>query len=249
MSTRSGRATGLEVSEQHNDGDGVWHEYARATLPAQTILIAAGTQPNTVLAREDARALPLDGKYFRLLDEDGQPAKPVQGLAKPRTPRGADRYPRRRPRDELLRRPASVVLRATSSRRWRARSRAIRSSRGCSRGSRRRLRASDAAILAAARRESCAHRRARRAADADDRRSRRARAGSGAALPAGAVLSAAEFRVARAHARRHAPRHGRPRADRRLGRSRAGARVDDRAGDGRLVRPVRAVAAGRAASC
>src|SRR5438045_3249617 len=38
-----GHACGLEVSAQHNDGDGVWHEYARATLPAHTILIAAGT--------------------------------------------------------------------------------------------------------------------------------------------------------------------------------------------------------------
>ena len=42
-----------------------------STLPARTILIAAGTQPNTVLAREDAAHFPLDGKYFRLLDEDG----------------------------------------------------------------------------------------------------------------------------------------------------------------------------------
>src|SRR5213075_2183947 len=48
-----GRTCGLKVSEQHNDGDGVWHEYAQVTLPARTILIAAGTQPNTVLARED----------------------------------------------------------------------------------------------------------------------------------------------------------------------------------------------------
>jgi NADPH-dependent glutamate synthase beta subunit-like oxidoreductase/NAD(P)H-flavin reductase len=82
----AGRATGLEVSVQHNDGDGVWHEFARATLPAKTILIAAGTHPNTVLAREDAEHFALDGKYFRLLDEDGQPVKPVKGLAKPERP-------------------------------------------------------------------------------------------------------------------------------------------------------------------
>ena len=53
-----GAAAGLSVSLQRTDGDGVWHEYARATLPARTILIAAGTQPNTVLAREDADPLP-----------------------------------------------------------------------------------------------------------------------------------------------------------------------------------------------
>ncbi len=80
------RATGLTVSAQHNDGDGVWHEFARVTLPARTILIAAGTQPNTVLAREDAAHFHLDGKHFRLLDEEGQAVKPVRGLAKPERP-------------------------------------------------------------------------------------------------------------------------------------------------------------------
>ena len=80
------RATGLSVSVQHNDGDGVWHEYARTTLPARTILIAAGTQPNTVLAREDSEHFHLDGKYFRLVGEDGQPVKPVRGHVKPDVP-------------------------------------------------------------------------------------------------------------------------------------------------------------------
>ncbi len=81
-----GRASGLEVSAQHNDGDGVWHEFARTTLPARTILIAAGTQPNTVLAREDPGHFALDGKYFRLQDEAGKPVVPVKGLAKPAVP-------------------------------------------------------------------------------------------------------------------------------------------------------------------
>ncbi len=64
----------------------MWHEFGRARLPARTILVAAGTQPNTVLAREDAGHFRLDGKYFRLLDEDGHPVTPVKGLAKPSTP-------------------------------------------------------------------------------------------------------------------------------------------------------------------
>ena len=42
-------------------------------MPARTILVAAGTQPNTVLAREDPEHVALDGRYFRALDEDGQP--------------------------------------------------------------------------------------------------------------------------------------------------------------------------------
>ena len=54
-------------------------------LPARTILVAAGTQPNTVLAREDAANVILDGKYFQAVDEDGHPVKPER-VAKPVTP-------------------------------------------------------------------------------------------------------------------------------------------------------------------
>ena len=45
-------------------------------LPARTILVAAGTQPNTVLAREEGVSLALDGKYFQAYDENGEPVKP-----------------------------------------------------------------------------------------------------------------------------------------------------------------------------
>jgi NADPH-dependent glutamate synthase beta subunit-like oxidoreductase/NAD(P)H-flavin reductase len=51
-------------------------------LPARAVLVAAGTQPNTVLAREDARVL-LDGRYFQAIDEAGQPVRPERALAKP----------------------------------------------------------------------------------------------------------------------------------------------------------------------
>ena len=54
------------------------------TLPARTVLIAAGTQPNTVLAREDSSTI-LDGKHFRAIDEDGNPVTPER-LSKPETP-------------------------------------------------------------------------------------------------------------------------------------------------------------------
>jgi NADPH-dependent glutamate synthase beta subunit-like oxidoreductase/NAD(P)H-flavin reductase len=80
------RARAITFSAQHNDGDGVWHEYARPTLPARTVLIAAGTQPNTVLAREEPDRFVLDGKYFRLVDEAGQPMHPERGNAKPSSP-------------------------------------------------------------------------------------------------------------------------------------------------------------------
>ncbi len=53
-----------------------------ATLPARTILVAAGTQPNTVLAREDAAHAIIEGKYFRAMDEQGRTVEPER-VAKP----------------------------------------------------------------------------------------------------------------------------------------------------------------------
>ena len=54
----------------------------QVVLPARTILVAAGTQPNTVLAREDPEHVALDGRFFRALDEAGNPAAPER-VAKP----------------------------------------------------------------------------------------------------------------------------------------------------------------------
>ncbi len=51
-------------------------------LPARSILVAAGTQPNTVLAREDPFNAILDGRYFQAFDEGGLPVTPEK-LAKP----------------------------------------------------------------------------------------------------------------------------------------------------------------------
>src|SRR4029077_13528721 len=93
-----GHACALDVTQHHNDGDGVWHEFGRSRLPARTILVAAGTQPNTVLAREDAGHFQLDGKYFRLLDEEGHPVTSVKGLAKPLVPAGLPDLPDAAPR-------------------------------------------------------------------------------------------------------------------------------------------------------
>ena len=41
------------------------------TLAARTVLVAAGTQPNTVLGREDPINVRLDGKHFQAFDESG----------------------------------------------------------------------------------------------------------------------------------------------------------------------------------
>jgi len=53
-----------------------------ARLPAKSILVAAGTQPNTVLGREDPANLFLDGRWFQAVDENGQPVQPER-IAKP----------------------------------------------------------------------------------------------------------------------------------------------------------------------
>jgi NAD(P)H-flavin reductase len=45
-------------------------------LPARSILVAAGTQPNTVLAREEPQHIALDGKHFQAFDETGQKVTP-----------------------------------------------------------------------------------------------------------------------------------------------------------------------------
>ena len=52
------------------------------TMPARSILVAAGTQPNTVLAREDGHNVIVDGKYFQAVDEQGKPVKPER-VSKP----------------------------------------------------------------------------------------------------------------------------------------------------------------------
>ncbi len=57
-------------------------EGGEVVLPARAVLVAAGTQPNTVLAREDGR-IRLDGRYFQAIDVEGRPVTPVRGLAKP----------------------------------------------------------------------------------------------------------------------------------------------------------------------
>src|ERR1700691_2838805 len=51
-------------------------------VPAKTILVAAGTQPNTVLAREDEHNVTLDGRYFQAVDETGEPVRPER-ISKP----------------------------------------------------------------------------------------------------------------------------------------------------------------------
>ncbi len=82
-----GRASALRLERVEIDergrrralGDG-----ETVSLPARSVLVAAGTQPNTVLARE-SEGIALDGRYFRAVGRDGQPVTP-EPTAKPAAP-------------------------------------------------------------------------------------------------------------------------------------------------------------------
>jgi NADPH-dependent glutamate synthase beta subunit-like oxidoreductase/NAD(P)H-flavin reductase len=71
-----GQACALRVSSGGKDDR---QEYE---IPARTLLVAAGTQPNTVLGREYPGAITLDGKYFQALDEQGGHTSPEK-ITKP----------------------------------------------------------------------------------------------------------------------------------------------------------------------
>ena len=53
-------------------------------VPAKTVLVAAGTSPNTVLAKEETEHFALDGKYFQAIDLEGKQVSP-EWSAKPKT--------------------------------------------------------------------------------------------------------------------------------------------------------------------
>ena len=67
----------------HQSKEGGTARASEYHLPAHTIFVAAGTSPNTVLAREYPQHFGLDGKYFNACDEDGQPIKPAFSTPKP----------------------------------------------------------------------------------------------------------------------------------------------------------------------
>ena len=80
-----GAARAVHMSIQLRSDEGVWSSGAETEVAARTILIAAGTQPNTVLAREDPDNFELDGRYFQACDENGVPVRPEPASAKPKT--------------------------------------------------------------------------------------------------------------------------------------------------------------------
>ncbi|MEQ8641292.1 MAG: FAD-dependent oxidoreductase [Alphaproteobacteria bacterium] len=78
-SDAQGHARGLTCTRQAPGGDP-----EAITLPARAILVAAGTRPNTVLAREEPGLYHLEGRFFQAVDGAGQPVAPERN-AKPAT--------------------------------------------------------------------------------------------------------------------------------------------------------------------
>ncbi len=78
-----GHAKSVHFAIQKMGADGKWAEAGTVELPARSLLVAAGTQPNTVLAREDAANFKVDGKYFEACDETGTPVTPERAISKP----------------------------------------------------------------------------------------------------------------------------------------------------------------------
>ncbi|MEP7371178.1 MAG: FAD-dependent oxidoreductase [Nitrosospira sp.] len=78
-------ARSVKFSVQILDETGSWQKTGQAELPARAVLVAAGTQPNTVLAREDEKHFKLNGRYFAACDENGDPVSPPRGNPKPDT--------------------------------------------------------------------------------------------------------------------------------------------------------------------
>lgn len=81
-----GHTQSVRFAVQKQDETGQWQDSGEVELAARALLVAAGTQPNTVLAREDEGNYQVDGRYFNACDEDGNPVKPVYANPKPDNP-------------------------------------------------------------------------------------------------------------------------------------------------------------------
>src|SRR3989442_8337897 len=74
-----GAARGVRFARE----SGLGGESAEHWLAAHTVFVAAGTQPNTVLAREDAAHFQVDGRDFQASDQDGRPLRPERAISNP----------------------------------------------------------------------------------------------------------------------------------------------------------------------
>ena len=86
-----GATHAIVFRKQVRSEDGRWSDGDEVTLNARAVFIAAGTSPNTVLAREGDEAsrsrFKLNGKYFAAVDAFGNPVTPEASTSKPLQPR------------------------------------------------------------------------------------------------------------------------------------------------------------------
>ena len=228
--------------------DGKWIATGEIVeLPARSVMVAAGTSPNTIYEREHPGTFakqPKGGFFqpYQAAFENGQvalkegPARDSFFASYQKDGLTVSFYGDNHPR-----------TRATSSRRWRRRFKGYGQHRRAVRIADPEPRPAGQPVRDRNFRELCARLddelRCRvvrvEPPHADDHRGHRAGAVPGAEVPARPVLPAAEPRDAGAGRRRHPARDGRPRAHRRVGRPEEGPPLADHPRDGRLVEPLR----------
>ena len=236
---RFGQAAGLWLTRP---GPGPDQAPEEVVLPARTILVAAGTQPNTVLGREDPANIVLDGRHFRAIDEDGNPVTPER-VAKPSAVRVLTSL-----------RPDGRAVSFFGDLHPSFSGNVVKAMGGATLGypvvSRMLARLEPSAPLPAelaARLDDELRARVHEVIrlTPKDRRGGHKGADGGARLPAGPVLPAAELRELCRTGRRHDAGDGGAGADGRRGRQGIGSVVDNRPRDGWLFRSLRPLEAGR----
>lgn len=80
---RSGAVSSITLARQVRAEDGRWTSGSEVRWPARAVLVAAGTQPNTVLATEDPANFRLDGRHFEAIDAAGARVTPEHRSSKP----------------------------------------------------------------------------------------------------------------------------------------------------------------------
>jgi NADPH-dependent glutamate synthase beta subunit-like oxidoreductase/NAD(P)H-flavin reductase len=82
-----GAVEAIRLRRQHRAADGTWtagnEPDDTVVLPARSLFVAAGTQPNTVPAREDPVHFQREGRYLRAVDMAGATVPVEHAIAKP----------------------------------------------------------------------------------------------------------------------------------------------------------------------
>jgi NADPH-dependent glutamate synthase beta subunit-like oxidoreductase/NAD(P)H-flavin reductase len=78
-----GAVQSIDFFEQIKQEDGHWADGKLVTVTARSVYVAAGTSPNTVIAREDPHTFALDGKYLQVINEQGERDSVEAAISKP----------------------------------------------------------------------------------------------------------------------------------------------------------------------